>query len=121
MPRHNKNVDSLPGAFEAHEIAHRGWHIRFHAPVVIDIDYDSESDLYVAEEPSIGVSAFNGSLEALKTDILDQLVLAWEVYAQADDSQLTRNAKQIKDNMQALVGEASRGVESEEGDLGPQG
>ncbi len=100
--------------FRACEVRRAGWNLSFTTPIEVEIRFDREAQLFLAELHDIGVDACNTSLARLHADIEEQIVVAWEVYTQAEDTQLTQDAKSIKYNLLALVGEASRALESEE-------
>jgi hypothetical protein len=101
-------VEHYVDAFHESEIVHDGWALWFRSPVRIDIRHELESGLYIAEMPSIGLHACNTSIETVKGDIVDQIVLAWEEYALEDDEVLTEDARAIKYTMRNLVETATR-------------
>ncbi len=64
-------------------------------PIVPYMDEES-SQLFVVEEPKIGLFTFAYTREELIEKINEQIVMMWERYAQANPEALAKNAKELK-------------------------
>lgn len=59
--------------------------------------YEEVSDGYISEEDDeLNVFAYGVSEEDLKQEIIDQIISAWQCYAEENDSKLVPKAQELK-------------------------
>lgn len=77
---------------------------RFQETLYIPIEFDRDSGLWCAYEPSLGIDAYTELIVDLKSMIAEQLDGNFKVYALSPDQLLTEDAKELKGNLLRLVG-----------------
>lgn len=71
--------------------------LRFKRPLELIPCLDEESQQYlVVEEPTLAINAFALNRAQLFDEIQEQLAMLWQEYACAKDSELTREARELK-------------------------
>jgi len=79
------------------EVSWDNSNLRLKNPIQLTPYMDEEShQLYVVEEPRIGLYVFAYTRENLMDEINEQITMMWEEYAKADSEDLTEDANQLK-------------------------
>ena len=93
----------LLAPFEIWEVLLDNATIKFHAPLVLqpewlpdDPDEPSEQKYLCVERPDLNISVFADNRDDLYEFVHSEIRFIWEHFVQADDSQLNRDTKAIK-------------------------
>ena len=84
--------------------------IKFNEPLMLtptwmpdDPEEPDDNEYLQVERPELAISSYGVDYEELVCAIRSDIRFAWRHFAQADDTQLTREAKAIKDNYLAIA------------------
>jgi len=84
--------------------------IKFHKPLVLtptlmpdDPDEPEDTEYLQVDDPKLAISSFGMDIEELESAIRSDIRFAWRHFVLADDSQLTPDAKAIKENYLAIA------------------
>ncbi|MGL5094561.1 MAG: hypothetical protein ACRDD1_03180 [Planctomycetia bacterium] len=58
--------------------------------------HEDETDLYVVDEPSLGLHVYSETLEELRTEVESRLWFIWSEYAEEDPDRLTAAARRLR-------------------------
>ena len=86
--------------------------VKFHEPLTLtptwmpdDPDEPDDHEYLLVEYPELAISSYGVDYEELVCAIRSDIRFAWRHFVQADDSQLTRDVKVVKDNYLAIAEE----------------
>lgn len=87
-------VDTSPMEFK--QIRHSNRVFEFKNALCLDITMDEESgQLYVAEAPEFGISAYAHTREELAEEIAEQVAFNWREYVECDPNLLAKGARRL--------------------------
>ena len=77
--------------------------IKLKKPLLIDISYDSEDDLWVLENDNLRIYGVGETYEEALERLKENLEIVIEEYMYEDDSKLTETAKQLKQRLREYI------------------
>lgn len=98
-------VDTSPMVFK--QIRHSNRMFEFRDTLCLDVAMDEESgQLYVAEAPELGISAYAHTREELVEEIAEQIAFNWREYAECEPNLLAKGAQRLRDALLAHISAA---------------
>jgi hypothetical protein len=99
-------VDLSPLVLEEVELGERV--LKFDQPVVLHPSLDEETgQLYVVEDPDLGLDAFGYTRDELLDEVNSQLLTLWDEYANEEPDKLTASARRLRDRLRTRIREVA--------------
>lgn len=73
-------------------------------PVEVAVDYIRKDDLWSMENEDLGIISMAESYDACLTEFYSDFLFVWRTYGQADSEKLSREARELKNLIESLVG-----------------
>lgn len=96
-------VDLSPFYLQTVEYLDRAF--AFTQPLELTPDLDETLQLYCLEYRSLGIDVYAYTRDQLDLELREQIAFLWDSYALADDSDLTKTAQDLKNNLRSALRE----------------
>jgi hypothetical protein len=85
--------------FYLQSFEHSGRKFSFINPLKLTPDRNETKQLYCLEYADLGIDVFACTRDQLDLELREQIAFLWDNFALADDTELTKSALQLKDNL----------------------